>query len=411
MERKLTKEQREQFSDILEELGKTLDITEAQFDAAVRSYQAVGAWLSKEDSLLSPYQPLIRPQGSFLLGTMIRPINENDDLDIDLVCQLTGKDSTWTQKELKQIVGNRIKEHEQYKKMLLSPDGRRCWTLMYAEDSNYHLDILPALISQGYYTLEKSFSAVDSSDYDSLAIRITDKLRLDYDTSINPNEWLLCNPFGFGRWFFQRASLDLMKSFSLTEAVKPVPKYQLNKLPLQRAVQILKRHRDMMFNGDQHKPISIIITTLAARIYSKETDVISALVNVVGELDTTIEERYDERLGRYVKWIPNPVNPLENFADKWAEYPEKERNFYMWVKQLRHDIYNILGQIDNGVHYIREAMQTPFGRSEVIKAFSNYAEHTRELRESGKQFITPKTGIVNSAGTLIKNHNFYGAGE
>jgi hypothetical protein len=35
------------------------------------------------------------------------------------------------------------------------------------------------------------------------------------------------------------------------------------KTPLQQAVQILKRHRDMMFADDpEHKPISVIITTL-----------------------------------------------------------------------------------------------------------------------------------------------------
>lgn len=41
---------------------------------------------------------------------------------------------------------------------------------------------------------------------------------------------------------------------------------------LQRIVQILKRHRDIMFNGDEDKPISIIITTLASRAYRGETN-------------------------------------------------------------------------------------------------------------------------------------------
>ena len=60
-----------------------------------------------------------------------------------------------------------------------------------------------------------------------------------------------------------------------------MPAYKEKKSPLQRVVQILKRHRDLMFNGDESKPISIIITTLAARAYNKETDVLDALVNVV----------------------------------------------------------------------------------------------------------------------------------
>lgn len=68
-----------------------MDITETQYNTAVSSYGAVGEWLAKPESSLAPYKPVIRPQGSFLLGTMIKPICEDDDLDIDLVCELTGK--------------------------------------------------------------------------------------------------------------------------------------------------------------------------------------------------------------------------------------------------------------------------------------------------------------------------------
>ena len=85
----MTQEQITHFDGIFNALCTYLDITETQFDAVVRSYRAVGDWLAKSDSSLAPYKPLIRPQGSFLLGTMVRPINENDDLDIDLVCELT----------------------------------------------------------------------------------------------------------------------------------------------------------------------------------------------------------------------------------------------------------------------------------------------------------------------------------
>lgn len=90
----LTTEQKKQFSEILEELGKTLDITETQHNAAVNSYEFVGNWLADSNSLLAPYKPEILPQGSFMLGTMIQPVNENDELDIDLVCRLEGKKMT-----------------------------------------------------------------------------------------------------------------------------------------------------------------------------------------------------------------------------------------------------------------------------------------------------------------------------
>lgn len=407
----LTSEQENQLSDILEELGKTLDISETQYDAAVKSYQAVGSWLAKDDSSLAPYSPEILPQGSFMLGTMVRPINDKDDLDIDLVCQLKGKNQSWTQKDLKNKVGERIKAHDTYKKML-DDEGRRCWTLVYSETANYHMDILPSIVDKGYrLILEKAFSDLELKDINKLGIRITDNQTADYETETNHLEWMKSNPFGYGRWFFQQASLDIRKSVWLNESIQPIPKYKKEKLPLQRVVQILKRHRDVMFDGDEHKPISIIITTLATKAYNKETNIITALTNVVNKMKDYIEERYSSEHGKKIKWIANPVNDEENFADKWQEYPQRESNFYKWLEVVQNDINIIIGQRGKGLQLINESMVNPFGKDVVTKAFSSYGEHLRRQRENGNLNVAAKTGTIGLIGSTIKNHNFYGKEE
>lgn len=405
----LTQEEKKQFSEILETLGETLDITETQYNAAVSSYGAVGEWLAKPESSLAPYKPVVRPQGSFMLGTMIKPICEEDDLDIDLVCELTGKNSQWTQYHLKQVVGNRLKDNETYKKML-NEEGRRCWTLMYSDSANYHMDILPSLVCNGYnIVLEKAFSNITlDKDYKSLAIRITDKKQSNYYTDTIAENWMKSNPFGYGRWFFNAADvLSLRKSIMLSEAVNPVPKYNKEKLPLQRVVQILKRHRDIMFNGDEDKPISIIITTLASRGYNKETSIIDALTNVVSNMRNYIESRYDSNAGRMVKWIPNPVNPEENFADKWIEHPQREKNFYKWLDQVESDVQTIVRK--RGLQYIAEAMKKPFGEQTVTKTFSTLGERNLNLRESGALKMATGTGILSLVGSVTAaTHNFHG---
>ena len=48
-------EQVKQFDSIFNALSESLDITETQYEAAVRSYRAVGDWLAKADS-----SPIIR---------------------------------------------------------------------------------------------------------------------------------------------------------------------------------------------------------------------------------------------------------------------------------------------------------------------------------------------------------------
>ncbi|MFM7017719.1 nucleotidyltransferase [Flavobacterium sp.] len=407
----LTTQQKQQFSEILDELGQTLDISETEFNAAVSSYNAVGNWLSNENSALAPYKPEILPQGSFLLGTAIKPISDKDDIDIDIVCKLTGKNPNWTQANLKKIVGDRLKENDTYKQML-DEEGRRCWTLEYRKYSQkndqYHMDVLPAIIASGYSVLlEKAFSNMQETNVDSLAIRITDNLEKNYSYETNQDNWLKSNPFGYAKWFINQATVSTVKMFSLNEAVKPVPKYQSNKLPLQRVVQILKRHRDMMFDGDSEKPISIIITTLAAKAYKKQTNILDALIDVINEMHIHIEERYDATKGVYYKFIGNPVNSAENFADKWRENPNKQKKFYSWLETVKKDLKEATEQ--TGSHKIMERLSTSFGDREVKKAFSNIGDRARLLTEQGKNRFDTALGLTSMGASTIKPHNFYGS--
>ena len=150
-------EKEKELNEVLEELAKNLDITDTE-DAAIReSYNAVGEFLAKEGTLLDKYEVEIFPQGSFNLGTIIRPVKEGDDLDIDLVCELKSKEPNWTQYDVKQQVGNRLKESKRYKN-LLDEEGRRCWTLLYRDDAptttqKYHMDILPSIVDKNYKTI------------------------------------------------------------------------------------------------------------------------------------------------------------------------------------------------------------------------------------------------------------------
>jgi len=270
------------------------------------------------------------------------------------------------------------------------------------------MDILPSIVSRDYkIILEKAFTSRELENIDRLAIRITDKEENNYRTEANPELWLKSNPFGYGKWFHQQATLEFQKAFSLKESVKPVPTYQKEKSPLQRVVQILKRHRNIMFNGDEDKPISIIITTLAARAYRKETHVIEALLNVIKQMPNEIKERYVSEVGKPIKWIANPVNEQENFADKWPENPQKQINFYKWMEQVSVDIYNALDK--HGLSNIQEALEKPFGEKTINTVFSNYGEKMRLLRESGNMKMAASTGLIGMSGrTNIPPHSNFG---
>lgn len=404
----MIEEQKKQISVLLNEIGKALDVTKTEYDQITTSYMAVGTYLAEDSSPLKAYSPQIRPQGSFLFGTAVRPISEDADLDIDLVCELTRKPTNWTQWSTKNAVGNRLKSSGVYGPML-DKEGKRCWTLKYA-DGKYHMDVLPCIVNEGYTTaLERMLASSDSVVSDTTAIRITDKTRYDYMTETDSDKWQKSNPFALAKWFYNIAyrPTNLQRTINLKEAVAPVPKYYEEKAPLQRVVQLMKRHRDIIFDGDEDdKPISIIITTLAAKAYNDETGLLSALHHIARTMTSYIEGTPGNRVVR------NPVNPSENFADKWKPENKKEENFYKWVNKLQADVDKLIDTIGKGQDKLYSLFEAMFGEKVSKASFKAVGLHTLDQRKAGT--LTAAAGAATlgtGSGTTVAAHNFYGKQE
>jgi hypothetical protein len=302
-----------------EQYAEELDIPESRYLEAINRYESIGAWLSKDDSMIAKYAPKIYPQGSFCLGTVVKPIN--DDYDIDLVCYFENlqKEET-TQGQLKKMVGDRLLQNDVYKK-ILDREGNRCWTLNYANE--FHMDILPAIADNELRARQGLYAE---------AVLITDKEKI----MANDQDWPRSNPKGYAKWFSSRQErvFTIMKN-SLAESLKAkvddIPDYKI-KTPLQRAVQILKRHRDYYYtkkNAD-YKPISIVITTIAGMLYKGQDNIYNAIYDILLGIDENVVRKTSD--GYY---IPNPANPEENFADKWNDDPKLAQAFFEWVKEAR----------------------------------------------------------------------------
>ena len=124
-------------------------------------------------------------------------------------------------------------------------------------------------------------------------------------------------------------------------------------------------------------------------------------------MENYIEKCYDHNSGKIIKWIANPVNSEENFADKWIEYPQREKNFYKWLDQVKQDVHNITQQ--RGLHNISDAMKRPFGELTAAKVFSTLGEKNFNFRQSGNLKMSTGTGILSSIGTVkATSHNFHG---
>ena len=360
-------ELRKQFAKFLQYLAEALDISETRYKQAEERYQAVGKWLGRDESILAPYHPEIYPQGSFRLGTVIKPISDAEEYDIDLVCEIKLEKEKVRQKRLKEAVGQEILGYTQANNMKSRPEeGRRCWTLHYADGAQFHLDILPALPDGNSFKLlleSKGFS----NDWSGLAIAITDNTLPNYDF-LDPN-WPQSNPRGYAEWFRERmkTQFEAQRKFlaeSIQAKIEDVPEYRV-RTPLQRAIQILKRHRDIIFAKDQdNKPISIIISTLAAHAYRNEGNLVEALINIVHGMPLYIQKIGD------VSWVANPVNPIENFADKWREHPQRERNFRLWLQQVQNDLNKAL--LSKDIQAISELLKPSLGERVVNEALQKF---------------------------------------
>ena len=191
--------QRTDIGYLLDEIAQSLDISNSLFEDAEKKYRAVGSWLGEGNSPLATFSPEIYPQGSFLLGTVIKPISDKDEYDIDLVFRLLVSKDQITPKKLKHLVGDRLKANDVYLR-ILDEEGRRCWTLKYADNAQFHMDILPAIPDEYFSGILQKQGV--PSNFAGTSIDVTDNTKANY--SMISMDWPRCNPKGFAAWFQSR---------------------------------------------------------------------------------------------------------------------------------------------------------------------------------------------------------------
>lgn len=377
-------EKEKQLGIWLGQIADELNITDTMLKKAIESYEAVGKWLA--DGI--PFDVKIEPQGSMNLGTVTRPISDKDEYDVDLVCVLKNG-SSLPLNRIKHLVGDRLKSHRTYQRML-EEEGKRCWTIQYEE---FHMDILPCVPKDSYY-VEPFFTSI----------------KLTHKNECSDYEARFSNPHAYHTWFEEQMK-DVLHTEKRNYAAKnnvdiaKVPTYKV-RTPLQKAIQLLKRHRDMLFEKDDtDAPISIIITTLAALAYDGEANVYEALCNIISKMPQFIEKRG----GRY--WIANPVMREENFADKWNEDPNKVSAFMYWLQKVKRDLIidplGCFGQ-DNLANQYKQVL----GKAPVERALTTLGHNMRLERQNGNLYMNGLTGGLtdtpSASSKPVKDHVFYG---
>jgi hypothetical protein len=351
-------------SKILGEIISFIDILDSAYENAERRYNDLGYWLLRPGSKTNRFSPEIKPQGSFRIGTVKRPFSSGEGYDIDISCRfIVGlTKSQYTQHQLKDLLGIEVEAYRLARNIEKElEEKRRCWRLLYTDGQSFHIDIVPSIPEDDTirtllreaminFGIERQL-ALSASEHNSA---ITDNTRKNYD-AIDP-DWNVSNPEGHALWFEARMkqASALLESHAFSAGVASIDKIKPYrwKSPLQRIVQILKWHRDVNFLHDPDmKPVSIILTTLAAMAYQGEDTIEVALDNVLSKMRGFIRDEAPR--------VPNPVNPQEDFADKWKKNRQLEDNFINWIVQTQRDFQFLKTSRDP--KQIREHVSQRFG--------------------------------------------------
>jgi len=348
-------------NELLKKILDEIELPESAYERAEQRYKSLYEWLIREESSCADFDPHVFPAGSFRIGTAIRPETGKEKYDLDIPCELQKgiSQDTHSQKELKDLLGEELsmyREANNIRKPLI--EKRRCWTLEYADKLSFEMDIVPCIPAPVSRQTQMREAIILNSRIEkglarevaSLAISITDNEDSGY--AVPSSDWRISNPEGYATWFENRMKVAeefvALREAVLKASIDTLPHYRWRS-PLQQAIQLLKRHRDTMYrakpsdpNRPKKKPISAIITTAGAKAYQGESDVASALKTILEDMDNHIND--------IKPLVPNPVNPEEDFADKWYSSKhdkyELAKNFYLWLDQARLDFQPILEGVD-----------------------------------------------------------------
>ncbi|WP_290432911.1 nucleotidyltransferase [uncultured Parasutterella sp.] len=298
------------FNRVLEHIA----IDDRDIKEAEKKYQEIANHLQ---NLLRPISPEIKTQGSARIKTIIAGIG-NSNFDIDSFSRSAC---------IKGLEEKPLEFFDKYSDALrikypTAENKNRCIKIP-MKDFPFYIELTPIV------------------ELDNGLLYVVDR---------ETESWKRSDPDKYADWFEACCNSSKFRH-ALTDSVDPIPDQHIDKADiLRKAVRLLKRHRDYYYYKNRNldpadKPISCIITTLAAMAYVglQETYLYRGQLTEVERLLSVIRimPKLIEKSGPL--WVvPNPTIDGENFAEKWNTHSERKEAFFNWIDQLEKDIVKII---------------------------------------------------------------------
>lgn len=370
--------------DSLDQAVEAAQPTKEQHARAVTSYEHVGDWVCDPDGSLGHLEPRYSPQGSFVYGTVVRPLWQHE-FDLDALARLDIDPFEVSSDEAYALVKKRIAEHGDLRKRM--EPHPHCIRLRYKDD--FHHDVTPA--------------CDDPRPGGAILIRAKPEERVDRSpwSSWKPND-----AFGYARWFNARNMAAL--EARLLALVDPSPVYvpASGKTPLRKIVQLIKMRRNRHYKPDEC-PSSIMLTTMAAECYAGQRFTIGSNIEVVGHMAEWAEREGD----RLAVWHPtlDDVNLAEGLGGKgMARLREFLRKYHGELVALAEG---------RGVHRVAGSLAKMYDASISDAAMRSLAQTVNDARDREALHVgragAPLVVVTGNAAADImrqpnRPHNFHG---
>ena len=241
-------------------LRDEVNLNQSRSDPLETAVGAVNDHLKKN---LTGYQKMEK-QGSYALGTLIKPVDDNDEYDADIQIVMN-PNSQWEAKDYVLAVNRALSGNKTYADKLRLKT--RCVTVDYAGD--FHLDVVPRVTIGGrHYVCNRIDNKFEETDGN-----------------------------GYRDWFNE--------------------KNRITGGNLKRVVRLLKHLRD---RENSFTAKSILLTTLAGNTIGPDDEGTAAVSTVANTLETVLS-RMNDYLQQHPNMpeIKNPVLPAENFNRHWDQ--------------------------------------------------------------------------------------------
>lgn len=359
---------RPELDQLLADICDALQLTATQYRNAEEKYINVGKWLSASDSPLARLHPRIYAQGSMALQTTVRPWNDEDCYDLDLVLEMDPTSDN--PMSLYRAVERRLRDSHHYRDIL--KPKKRCLCLNFTGDGYaFHMDILPARPDE-----KRGGTCIEIPDRQT------------------PTEWQPSDPTGYRNWFDRTAEHQAVLLAERKQEPLPNNDPAYAKAVLKRAVQLMKRRRDLMIQDADLAPRSVVLTTLAGMHYRGERDVVSALATILRGIKLEI---LTARPNRIV--VCNPTNPDERFCESFktdAQYSA----FTRFVDEFLAEVSELTAL--NGLTKLEPVLTKMFGERMTKRALLEYGNRISAARDRGEVrtgSVSGKAGLVIGSGS------------